>query len=93
MAVVIAPVSFLFNFILFVHTGHANLILINAPNFSFENGLNGQNHSLSDSYYLIKIPPGTFPISLPPNAICKTQSNVDDDYHYHDNKLGDDSDG
>ena len=85
--------SFLFNFILFVHTGHANLILINAPNFSFENGLNGQNHYLSDSYYLIKIPPATFPIPLPPNAICKTQSNVDDDYHYHDNKLGDDSDG
>ena len=55
---------FYFNFILFVHTGHANFdfhqgSLFTKCCFSFEKGSNGQIHSCSDSHLLIKKSPLT----------------------------------
>ena len=42
--------------------------------FSFETALNGQNHSSSDSHYLIKknLPPAKLSIPSPLNTISKT---------------------
>ena len=41
--------------------------------FSFEKGLSGQNHSLSDSHHLIeKFSQVNFPSAQPLNAISKT---------------------
>ena len=82
------------NFIFFVYTGHASVILVligvqylQNIVFSFEKGLNGQNHSLSDSHHLIwKISPskisyspslaggggGVADFSLPLNVVWKT---------------------
>ena len=71
LAVVAAPVSFLFYF----HTIYTQVtllfILINVQYlqnvvFSFEKGLSGQNHSLSDSHHLIeKSPLANFPSPSP----------------------------
>ena len=62
LAVVIAPVPFLFNFILFWHTGHANFdfnwcSVFTECCFSFEKGLNHQNHSSSGSHHPVKNSP------------------------------------
>ena len=87
LAVAIAPVPFLFNFIVFAHTQITQiLILINVQYlqnvvFSFEKGSTSQTHSFSDSYHPIKkifplqnfpFPPMAGRISPTHYAICKT---------------------
>ena len=77
LAVVAAPVSFLFYF----HTIYTQVmllfILINVQYlqnvvFSFEKGLSGQNHSLSDSHHLIeKSPLANFPSPSPLTLLGK----------------------
>ena len=79
LAVVIALVSFYFNFILFVLTGHANFEfnpMINVYRMLFlalKKSLNGQIHYSSGSHHLIKKSSlAKFFIPLPLNTIWKT---------------------
>ena len=74
LIVVIAPVQFCFNFILFVH--NFDFIEVQYSQnvaFSFEKGLHAQTHSYSDSHHSIKKSlPAKFFIPPPLNAIWKT---------------------